>query len=498
MNKMIPIGLFSTLLLTACGGSDSGSSAPGPTPAPKYTWQVIHLYETTKNKVKPGCAIFSDLDDSSDSTQDRVIAAVIPPKNSYKVQYHDKHGQVVPGVNINSTDSGKVTIDSGVILDDGYATLEVVKGSLKPQVYSMSIQTPFLQNLVINANVDVSVDNLQCYKGPQQVNGSEDTTNNAVNFEELSGNNYYQTSYINKSITGKMTSSKVPVNAPLNKGPILGTVLDLSDNFNVVGYTLIPKENIFDTTLAYSGVVNNTETSGFHKYTIIGNTANLVVDGKSSIDVIYNNNIYLWQPVESLSQQIIYNDEIPKFSQWALNLQYSANDKWEGKGVYAFNHNDISIPEFELFDFSTTDVSNGIINIAGTTTDVLNQQFNIQRTKIKALTDENADYFQTIISKPTSNQVFMINPNIDLVTNQYDAEVSLGNISSNSAEDIKYFLSSFIDEANFTDEIRRDLTLLPNYYDMSGVVLTDQEKLKLYKEQMESDFTLIQNKVTVK
>lgn len=497
MNKMIPIGLFSALFLTACGGGSSGGGNPGPAPAPKYTWQVVHLYETTKNKVKPGCAIFLDLDDSSDLTQDRVIAAVIPPKNSYKVQYHDKDGQVVPDVNINSTDSGEVTIDSGVILDDGYATLEVIKGSLKPQVYSLSIQAEFLQNLVLNANVDVSVDNLQCYKGPQQVNGSDDFSDNAVNFEQLSGNNYYQTSYINKSIAGQMVSSKVPVNAPLNKGPILGSVLDLSDDFNVVGYSLIPKENIFDKTQD-SGELNDTVTTGFHKQTIIGNTTNLVIDGQSSIDVIYNDSIYLWQPVESLSQHIVYNDDIPEFSQWALNLQYSANDKWEGKGVYAFNHNDISIPEFKLFDFSRTYVSNGTINIEGTQTDVLNQQFNIQRTKIKALTDENADYFQTIISKPTDNQVFMINPNIDLVTNQYEAEVSFGNMGSNSAEDIKYFLNGFIDEANFTDEIRSDLTLLPNYYDMSGVVLTDQEKLKLYKDQMESNFTLIQNKVTVK
>ncbi|RYU41524.1 hypothetical protein ERW49_18670 [Aliivibrio finisterrensis] len=53
MNKMIPIGLFSTLLLTACGG-DSGGGGGSPAPI-KYTWQFVQMKELTKTGMTQFC-----------------------------------------------------------------------------------------------------------------------------------------------------------------------------------------------------------------------------------------------------------------------------------------------------------------------------------------------------------------------------------------------------------------------------------------------------------
>lgn len=494
MNKLLPLGVITSMLLTGCGGSDSGgSSSPKPPSAPKYTWQMIHLYETDKSNVGTGCAIFEDLDDSSNPAQDKVIAAVIPSKHNYSIIYHNADGSIVADSSIVPVDSGTVKIDSSIVPQDGYVTLEVVIGSIQPRIYSLSIQKPFLQDLVLNANVDTNVGSLPCYKGVQKLNDIRDFSDNAVNLEQLTGNNYYQTSYINKSTTGQMLSSKVPVLAPLNEGPILGTILDLDNKHSVIGYSLIPKENVFDQTLEM-GNLNEAIEENFVEHLIIPNpNSSDSLTGQASIDVIYNDNIYLWQPVNALDQNITYNDNIPDFSQWALTLQYDADYAWKGQGMYHFNNEDIALPEFTPFDFSSTTISSSQLNMDAS----MNDDFNIQRTQVRALTTDDADYFQTIFALPNANQVFMASTSESLKAIKYEVEVSYGKINIDSSDEIKYFLNRFINETNFTDSVRSDLSLLPNFSDVNGVILTNSEQLELHKKQMKGNFTLIQNTVTI-
>lgn len=501
MNKLLPLGVITSMLLTGCGGSDSGGGS-GPAPAPKYTWQMIHLYEADKNDVGARCAIFEDVT-LPQGTEARVMTASLATVG-YKILIHKSDGTFDSAIEIANGQSS-VVIDSGLVEDGGYVTLEEVDQGIgnQPSVYTFSLQKELLQDVVLNVRTSINAQNA-CYENEQHIVSNADYANNVVEISNQFSGAYHQTSYVDKAIDGKDNSSAVPVFAPLNSTKkILATVFDSYSSGQyktLLGYSIIPAKNVYDITNPPLDIITNVvKDTGNEGITVTSNDSAQSVISGSSIDVVIGDDIYQWQPMYDLSDQLTWNTTDSFLSHWVANINLSyTGTEWKSNSIVPIIDSNIELDTYALSDFSGTTVNDSTLNATGF--DV--NEVTIQRTHVKGYTSTNKthNFYQTILSEPNLEQPFMHSSrgDVSFVVNDSEIEVALGNIDITSKESVNYFMSQFMKTSNFTDEINNGSSSFPNFYDVNGVVLTASKARNYKKLLMEEGFTKVQNKTTVK
>lgn len=497
MNKLLPLGVITSMLLTGCGGSDSGgSSSPS---APKYTWQMIHLYETDKSNVGTGCAIFEDVTQQSDSLT-KVMAASVAT-TGYKVLIHDEDGSFLTELSISSGQSS-VVINSSQIPENGYVTLEEVDQAIgQPSVYTFSLQKDLLQDLVLNVRNGMNSSN-SCYKGTQQIRSNIDFTNNAVEISNAYSGVYHQTSYIDKAIAGQQSNAAAPVQAPLNgHEAVLATVYsDYVNNKyqNLLGYSIIPAQNVYDKTNSDAVIITNLVKTDGAISANINNNGNETIALNSSIEVIIDNHIYQWQPIYDLSDTLTFFPNESKISKWAANINLDYPNQWQGNGLYAITDEMINLINYNLSNFSSTTATGLNLDSSGFNS----SEFTIQRTHVKGYTtsDSTHNFYQTIFAKPNKSQVFIESSRGDVgfsVDNSSKIEVTLGDMDISKKSNVSYFLNQFMDTSNFNDDVNNGHTVFPEFYDVNGSVLTDIQINEAHRVLMADGFNKVQNKSTV-
>ncbi len=156
MNKMIPIGLFSALFLTACGGSDGGSS---PAPAAKtYTWQFVEMNTDTLQNMKTLCSgkvptVFH-IDDTPLDEDNWMYTYAVKAPDVFDILVYEADGTLYKsGASLlkNKIDpiSGVLTFSANEIPNGGYIT--VVDGNNDRQ-HLLTVQKNLLSNLLVKIN----------------------------------------------------------------------------------------------------------------------------------------------------------------------------------------------------------------------------------------------------------------------------------------------------------------------------------------------------------
>ncbi|AZL83733.1 hypothetical protein EIJ81_02810 [Aliivibrio salmonicida] len=168
MNKMIPIGLFSTLLLTACGGSDSGGGSGGGTPAPtKYTWQFVQMKANTQKNMLSSCAgkapteFYVDTNDIDESKWVYTFAVQAP--NITDILVYDANSVLYTDTNLSKFDinptTATLTFSENDIPDGGYVTIvDSIKDGSK---HLLTVQKELLSDALIKVNVEQGTQ--KCY-----------------------------------------------------------------------------------------------------------------------------------------------------------------------------------------------------------------------------------------------------------------------------------------------------------------------------------------------
>ncbi len=163
MNKMIPIGLFSALFLTACGGSDGGSSsAPS---AKTYNLQFLQMIDEKLDAVDRQCnpanaTIFSTKTVNGETINTYGLVA----KNGFQVRITDSNDEVVKTFDRNDiSSSGTLRLSENQIPDGGYVSVIEQDGSGANIRYALSIQKKLLTNSFIKINNTQG--DVACYTG---------------------------------------------------------------------------------------------------------------------------------------------------------------------------------------------------------------------------------------------------------------------------------------------------------------------------------------------
>ncbi len=170
MNKMIPIGLFSTLLLTACGGGSSGGGGGGggSTPEPtKYTWQFVQMKANTQQNMLSSCAGKAPTEfyvDTSDIDESKwVYTFAVQAPNITDILVYDANSVLYTDTNLSKFDinptTATLTFSENDIPDGGYVTIvDSIKDGSK---HLLTVQKELLSDALIKVNVEQGTQ--KCY-----------------------------------------------------------------------------------------------------------------------------------------------------------------------------------------------------------------------------------------------------------------------------------------------------------------------------------------------
>lgn len=500
MNKVIPLGLMVSALLTGCGGGSDGgspSSGGGTAPSTKYTWQMIHLYETARASVAGGCSIFDELPNGN------VVAATLASEG-YKILFHNADGSIISEHTQKMSDipsSGKVTIDTALVPDGGYVSLEEIHGSTgsNRDVYMLTVQDQYLSDLVINVRLTTNSGN-SCYTGEQYT--STTTPNSVLNVQEVTGTGFYQTSYIDTAVSGNTSSANIPVLAPTGgtkKALVTAYSTYNSTNQQRTGlthYAFVDGQNIYDPANPPSPIPTNMLKSD-DLINLSFTTSGLAVnDTNSSIQTVISNDIYQWQPIYEGSgdtSAYAYINGTSDISSWALSLNGTLSNSWTANYLMSIDENAITLDIPTVNDFSTTTISSGT-NFALNSSTFNTSDFNIQRTHLRATTNNNSRaFYQTIFAAPNNSQVFMKSSVEELnVTNNPSVEASLGKLNVVNAANVNYFMQQSIDAVDIINGSGNT-----NFKDVNGVMALPSQEKSSYLNMMSNSYLRVENRVTL-
>lgn len=464
-SRIILSALMGSLALAGCGGSSGSSSSSGYI-GPTYTWQIINLYEADLDDVDDSCAIFN----LQEGETDKVIAANLASVG-YKILYHNADGSVITDETIEDSDlpdDGEVTIDAGLVPDGGYVSVEEYAGSntSNQDVYLFTVQDSLLRDLTIN--IQYSQINADCYEG-EQFTGYTAYDGASVSVEDTSSA-YYQSSYVDSAVDGQTSSSHVPVLAPIDGDlPVLITAFSdyTSELPNLLThFSMVPATEIYDVNDSSSSpsLAWMTEVSDTPSLSITG----IDVDSSSQVALAYGDELYQWQPIDSTTTQLAYEGDNLSDTTWAIELLgTTTTGQWQLTYQAPFSADDVAIEAPDVTTFSATLDSSCGATYCVTSSGFTSSDYQIQRTQVRGLSTSNSrDFYQTIFAEPSSSQVLMSSSSQDL---SYDSttpmEISLGQISTSSADEVKAFLEHSVDiQSAVVDEGLND------FEDWNGVV----------------------------
>ncbi len=349
MNKMIPIGLFSTLLLTACGGDSSGGGSPAPT---KYTWQFVQMKELTKTGMTQFCGnsaatVFSTDETDADSANWLYTFAVKAPgfSNTGGIFVYNSDGTLnsetnITKFNVHQTE-GTLEFTENDIPDGGYITVVDNANGIDNVLV---IQKEALVDGMIKVNYNQGKQ--QCYTGNAL---KADPTKKKINIGISSGG--VTTTSVETYFDGKLPKDNRTLKENL-------TVLNTPESVLLSGYDADGDINAF----AYvdKNRLSNMSTVGdpttifidpiFDKTNIDLNNSLSSDFNKLTLKSMYKGNIFDW---------FTWSQYSSSFTAWApLDLDYGYAAFYQGQ----FNGWDVTVNQtisegYTSIDLSTLDMS---------------------------------------------------------------------------------------------------------------------------------------------
>lgn len=252
MNKMIPIGLFSTLLLTACGG-DSGGGNSGPAPAPKYTWQFVQMKSDTYVNMMKHCDVkpteFNIKKIDLENPDSWIYTFAVQAPSISDILVYDKDG-VLYDTNLSkfSIDpkTASLTFSENNIPPGGYITVvDSIDGGSK---HILTVQRELLSDALIKINAEQG--RTACYSKNKLV---ESDSNKKVTIG--AENNDVKSTSVDGFLIGQSqkgsSSTKTEIETLKNEYVLLSG-FDLNDQ--IVAFTYQPStalSNMNDKTIAH-------------------------------------------------------------------------------------------------------------------------------------------------------------------------------------------------------------------------------------------------------
>ncbi|TKF24073.1 flagellar sheath protein A [Vibrio genomosp. F6] len=465
-NKVLPlVALISGLLVGCGGGGGGGGGAPA---APTYTWQFVHLYSDVRSSIGAGCSIYSD----DQTTAGNVIAAKIADEG-FNILYHNADGSVISEETITDIPTtGKVVIDSGLIPDNGYVSLEEVVGGLgnRNDVYMFTVQKDLMTNLVLNVRQQANRSN-NCYQGEQFNLTLSDNAVVAVAQSSVD-TSYYQSSYVNSLVSGRELSANIPVKAPLvGTKSVLVTAFDtLAGNpqeyEELKHFTFVPSTSIYDSTNPPTNLPSvSMQTVDVDGLNIIPN--GFSIDNTSNVELSYENEVYQWQPLYNNATTLSYSSSNLSATSWGVKANgTSTNGSWTVNTLKPFSGVDLNVSIPSVSDFSSTAVDTSCtadfcVSSAGFTP----SDFDLQRTHVRGVTSLNYDFYQTIFSPASTNQALMKSSVVTFQQVSTDRiEIGVAKLDLESADSVAWFMEKSMNLQSIVD------IDLANYTDVNGSV----------------------------
>ncbi|MEO9945878.1 hypothetical protein [Paraglaciecola sp.] len=488
--------------LSGCGGGGSGSSSSGGFTGQTYNWQVIHLETTSAENIEEGCIIFG----TSENDTDKVITASVANTN-YNILFHDSNGSLLEDYTIAAEDvasTGIVSIDSSLLPDNGYITLEEIESGLSdnPNVYMFSVEKSLLSDLVVNVRLPQT--GSDCYTGEDYRANSEISDSAALSVLEQANINFYQTSYSEELVSGKSISSNIPVLSPIpaEKDTLVTAFYESENNqYTDLGYyTFVDSSYIYDTELAaeiISSNLQNTDLTPFYWQT----SDNITLNSSSAITIIFNENTYLWQYIYNDTDQVTLAINDNDISSWAGFFSGSENTtQWQFDSFQTITNNttniELDIPELnsienmQLIENCSIDTGSADYCIdRGASFDP--DDFNFQRTHIRLLSGaSNNTVYQTIYGSPSLQQPLLESSVLDIQPSA-TSRIEIGLMQGNSTdENLQYFMDKYLDVTTLAET-----STVANFNDANGFVTTPLESEALHQAILESNVTFVQHGV---
>ncbi|MGY5452415.1 hypothetical protein ACVFI8_15960 [Agarivorans sp. MS3-6] len=499
MNKAISTTFLATLLLSGCGGGGD-SSAPS---APKYKWQIIQLQTQKESEMKSGCIIYG----TSETDDSRVMTASVA-NTGYNILFHNADGTIIdehtiPAADVPST--GIVTINSALVPDEGYVSLEELDRDFtgQPDVYMLSVEKSLLSDSVFS--VRSAQTGSDCYKGKDYRTTVDTSDTAALSALQLSGVSYYKTSYSAELVAGSEISAHVPVRSPLpaTKNTLV-TAFYASENqqhTDLAYYGFIEPQYIYDTE--DSGDIISVELTSEDLLPMYWQAAsNLSLDDGSAILAIHNNNSYHWQTLyEQVDEFSIFSNS-RLVSHWVGLFSGSTLDsQWQFDSFVAID-SDSSAVSLELPDLASIDSVNLSSNCSSEYSaasycldngnSFSSEHFALQRSQLRLLSHADSRvFYQTIYAQPKAAQVVLQSSASELQVSSVDRlELALLN-GELSADKRDYFMASYMDSQTIAES-----NIVNEFSDANGLVVTPEELDNLYLNMLKNTSTISHNAKT--
>jgi len=502
MNKLPLVAMISGLMIGCGGGGDSGGSSGGGSSTPKYKWQIVEL--TRESSPSSSCATFYEYEDSSDSSNDYSVIARIATRG-YKVLFHNEDGSIIDEHTIQGTDipsSGKITINSGNVPENGFVSLEETVGanSGDRESYQIAFQKPFLQNMVLS--VRQSQDGNSCLTGSKyDIEPNADTARVSV----LSSGTveYFHASASSLITTG--ADGTQPVDVPIaahNPATEKKLVTSYSRERATNNYDTLNSYVVIDSNDVYESGSSNPEVSIMSSDV---DTFDISVDSRlahssiGNVSAVINKAVYSWQPIYDQSDNLTssaYAPDDSDLSGWNVNFYADTNASsgtWEYIERATVDGNTVSISQPSgISDFSSTSISsNGILNTSSYT----DSEWQLQRTHIRTVSDSNSrPIFQSIYAVPNSSQPMMESPT-ETIGDVSNAKINVSLISvedSNLDNAFEELLSDSIDYEVMSDK-NHDVN--DHQLDLNGVIYWQSEVIAQQVALSGTEVKSVSNKV---
>lgn len=501
VKRVVLFAPFVLGFMSGCGGGGGGSTS-GNYSGQTYNWQIIHLETETAEDIEDGCIIFG----TSESDTSSVITASVANTN-YNILFHDANGSLLEDYTIAASDvssDGNVSIDSSLLPDNGYVTLEEIESGLSnnPNVYMFSVEKSLLSDLVVNVRLPQT--GSDCYLGEDYRASSKTSDSAALSVLQEANIDYYQTSYAEDLVSGKGISSNIPVLSPIpaEKDTLVTAFFDSENNqYTDLGYyTFVDSSLIYDTELTtevISSSLKNTDLTPLYWQT----SENITLNSNSAITIIHDENTYLWQYLYSEIDQITLALDDNDISTWSSFFSGTENNTlWQFDSFQTITNStttiELALPELNLVEEtqlieSCTIAASSLDYCIDAGTSFEPDNFNYQRTHIRLLSGSgNNTVYQSIYGLPSLQQPLLESSVLDIQpTSASRIEIGLMEGSA-SDENLQYFMDKYLDVDTLAET-----SVVANFNDANGFVTTPIESDAHYQAVLKTNVTFVQHAV---